>query len=430
MSLSNNRVRPVYISSGKRIPFTKSFGSYSGTSAADLLETALTALVGESSLQGQSVGDVATAYMMKSILDWNFGRDVVLSSGLNHETPAYDLARACGGGLEATWQLALKMRAGAIDSGIAMGVETNSDLTASFSRETSYKLLALNKAKTLGERLKILSTFGVGDFKPRFAGVVETRTGLSMGEHCEKMVKEWKIGRAEQDELSLASHKNAAAAWDSGFYDDLVVPMNGLKRDSFVRADTSLEKLAKLKPSFDFSGAGTLTAGNSSPLSDGAATVLLGTKEWLESRGLPVRAEFVDAEVAGLDYIKGEGLLMAPTKAVAKMLTRNGLGFSDIGLFEIHEAFAGQVLCTLKAWESDRYCRDVLGLEKALGPIPREKMNVKGGSVALGHPFSATGARIVATLAKMLSTEKSGTWGLISICTAGGMGVSALLRTP
>lgn len=430
MSLSNPRVRPVYVSLGKRIPFTKSFAQYANTSAKDLTETALKALVESGKLQGETVGDVATSFMMKSGLDWNFGRDVVLSSGLSKETPAYDLARACGGGLEASLQIALKIRAGMMDSGIAVGVETNSDLIASFSRETSYKLLALNKAKTLGERLRLLASFGPSDFKPRFTGVVEKRTGKSMGEHCEQMVKEWKIGRVEQDELSLLSHQRADAAWKSGFYDDLVVPMKGVTKDTFVRGDTTMEKLAKLKPAFDLSGAGTLTAGNSSPLTDGAATVLLGTKEWLDSKGLPARAEFVDAEIAGLDYIKGEGLLMAPAKAVARMLQRNGLSFADIGVFEIHEAFAGQVLCTLKAWESERYCRDVLGLDKALGSVPREKMNLKGGSVALGHPFGATGVRIVATLGKALAAEKSGTWGLISICTAGGMGVTALMRTP
>lgn len=422
--------KPVYVSVGKRIPFTKSFGAYAKYSAHELAESSLNALVESAKLQGVSIGDVATAFMMKSGLEWNFGRDVVLSSKLDPSTPAYDLARACGSGLDASMQIALKIKAGMMDSGIALGVETNSDLTASFSRRTSQKFLALNSARTMGERLKILAGFGPTDFKPHFPGGVEKRTGLSMGEHCEKMVKEWKIGRSEQDELSLASQKNAEAAWQSGFYEDLVVPQGSLKKDSFIRADTSLEKLAKLKPAFDRSEAGTLTAGNSSPLSDGSAAVLFGTKEWLTAKGLPLRAEFVDFEVAALDYVAGEGLLMAPVKAVPRLLARNGLGLKDIGLFEIHEAFAGQVLCTLKAWESDDYCRKSLGLPQALGKVPRERMNLKGGSVAIGHPFAATGERIVATLAKALSTEKSGTWGLISICTAGGMGVTALLRTP
>lgn len=425
-----SRERAVYVSLGKRIPFAKSFGAYEGVAAADLATTAISTLVDAANLKGQTLGDVACGFMMKSGLDWNFARDVVLSSGLGAETPAYDLARACGSGLEAAIHTALKIKFGMMESGIALGVETNSDLVASFSRETSHKLLALNKAASFGEKLKGLAGFGLKDFKPNFPGVVEKRTGLSMGEHCEKMVKEWKIGRPEQDELALASQKHAAAAWDAGFYDDLVVPFGKTKKDTFIRADTSLEKLAKLKPAFDFSGQGSLTAGNSSPLSDGAAAVLLGSKEWLESRNLPLRAEFVDAEIAGLDYVAGAGLLMAPTKAVGHMLKRNGLGFKDIGIFEIHEAFAGQVLCNLKAWESETYCKNVLGLDGALGSVPREKMNLKGGSVALGHPFGATGARIVATLAKSLSTEKSGTLGLISICTAGGMGVSALLRAP
>lgn len=425
-----DRNRPVYVSLGKRIPFAKSFGAYAGVDAHDLAGTALSALIDAARLRGQEVGDVACSFMMKSGLDWNFGRDVVQSAGLSPMTPAYDLARACGGGLEASLQIALKIKFGLMDSGIAMGVETNSDLIASFSRETSHKLLALNKAGSLGERLSLLAKFGLKDFKPHFAGATEKRTGLSMGEHCEKMVKEWGIGRVEQDEVALASQKHAAAAWESGFYDDLVVPFGKTAKDTFVRPDTSMEKLAKLKPAFDFSGQGTLTAGNSSPLSDGAATVLLGTREWLSARNLPIRAEFVDAEISGLDYVAGQGLLMAPAKAVANLLKRNGLGFKDIAQFEIHEAFAGQVLCTLKAWESAEYCRDVLGLDAPMGPVPRERMNLKGGSVALGHPFGATGARIVGTLAKSLSSEASGAWGLISICTAGGMGIAALLRSP
>jgi acetyl-CoA C-acetyltransferase len=423
--------RPVYVSVSKRVPFTKSFGAYSSASAHQLATRVLSALVDDAGLKGEVLGDVAAGFMMKGALDWNFGRDVVLESGLHRDTPSYDLARACGSSLEGSLQIALKIAAGMMESGIALGVETNSDLTASFSREMSHKLLDLNKAKSFAEKLKIIASIGLSDFKPYFAGAAEKRTGLSMGDHCELMVKEWEIGRAEQDELSLQSHQKAAAAYESGFYNDLVVEFAGLKKDSFVRPDTTMEKLAKLPPAFDRkSGKGTLTAGNSSPLSDGASSVLLGTAEFLKAHNLPLRAEFVDAEVAGLDYIKGEGLLMAPVKSVAKMLARQGLGFKDIGVFEIHEAFAGQVLCTLKAWESERYCREVLGLSAPLGPVPREKMNLKGGSVALGHPFGATGARIVGSLAKALSTEKSGTYGLISICTAGGMGVAALLRTP
>lgn len=422
------RDRAAYVSLGKRIPFTKSFGAYEGVAAQDLALGSMKALVETANLQGQTLGDVAAGFMMKSGLDWNFARDIVLSSGLGAETPGYDLGRACGSSLEATLQIALKIKFGMMDSGIAFGVETNSDLIASFSRDMSHKLLALNKARTMGEKVKGLLKFGPSDFKPYFPGATEKRTGLSMGEHCEKMVKEWQVGRHEQDEVALASQRHAAQAWDQGFYEDLVVPFGKLKKDTFVRPETTMEKLAALKPAFDRSDKGTLTAGNSSPLSDGSAAVLLGTKEWLEQRQLPVRAEFVDAEIAGLDYVAGAGLLMAPTKAVAHMLKRNGLGFADIGLFEIHEAFAGQVLCNLKAWESDTYCKNVLGLDRAMGPVPRDKMNLKGGSVALGHPFGATGARIVATLAKSLTSEKPGTYGLISICTAGGMGVSALLR--
>lgn len=409
----------------------KSFGAYAGIPAHDLLLASLEALVKEARLEKQTVGEVATGFMMKSDLDWNFGRDVVQSSSLAPETPAYDLGRACGSGLDATMQIAMKIATGMIDSGIAMGVETNSDLVASFSREMSHKLLAINKAKTTGDKIKNALKIGLSDFKPHFPGAVEKRTGLTMGEHCEKMVQEWKIDRASQDVLALESQKKAAAAYDSGFYKDLVIPFGKSEKDGFIRADTSLEKLAKLPPAFDFTGKGTLTAGNSSPLSDGSAAVLLGTKDYLSSKGLPVRAEFVDAEVAGVDYVSGkEGLLMAPAHAIPRLLDRNGLKFSDIGLFEIHEAFAGQVLCTLKAWESETYCRDVLKRAGVMGSIPREKMNVHGGSVAIGHPFAATGARIAGTLAKSLSTQPSGTYGIISICTAGGMGVTALLRAP
>ncbi|MBX2986955.1 MAG: acetyl-CoA C-acyltransferase [Bdellovibrionaceae bacterium] len=422
--------RPAYISVSKRIPFTKSFGSYAKNTSFELAEASLKALVRDAHLEGQAVGDVATGFMMRSGLDWNFGRDVVLGSGLHRETPAYDLARACGSGLEATLQIALKISAGMMDSGIALGLDTNSDLVASFSREMSQKLLTMSKAKNTADKIKAAFRIRPGDFSPRFVGVVEKRTGLSMGEHTEKMVQQWGIGRAEQDQLALESHQKAAAAQAAGFFDDLVVPFSGLKKDSFVRSDTSLEKLAKLSPAFDVTGKGTLTAGNSSPLSDGSAAVLLGSAEYLKSRNLPLRAEFIDAEMAGLDYIAGEGLLMAPAKAVAKLLKRNGLGFKDIAEFEIHEAFAGQVLCTLKAWESERYCRDVLKLDSPLGSVPREKMNVHGGSIAVGHPFGATGARIVGTLAKSLAARPSGSYGLISICTAGGMGVAALLRTP
>lgn len=424
-----NTKRPVYVSLSKRIPFVKSFGSYQGRAAGELAETALRELVAAASLKGEKVGDVAAAFMMKSGLDWNFGRDVVLGSELHPDTPSYDLARACGSGLEAANHIALKISAGQMDSGIALGVETNSDLIASFSRKTSHRLLALNSAKTLGQKLQLATGFGLKDFAPKFPGVVEKRTGMSMGQHCEKMVKEWAIPRDEQDKLALKSHQNAEAAYKSGFYDDLVVPFANIKKDSFIRGDTTLEKLAKLPPAFDTtSGLGTLTAGNSSPLSDGAAAVLLGSEDYLKRKNLPAHAEFVDAQVSGLDFVAGKGLLMAPAEAVARLLERNGLGFGDIDVFELHEAFAGQVLCTLKAWESEQYCREVLGLKGAQGPIPSEKINLKGGSLALGHPFAATGARIVGTLAKTLSTTKPGTWGLISICTAGGMGVAALMR--
>ncbi|HVK62670.1 MAG TPA: acetyl-CoA C-acetyltransferase, partial [Bdellovibrionales bacterium] len=335
--------------------------------------------------------------------------------------------RACGTSLETFNQLALKVAFGQIDSGIAGGVDTNSDVPVVFPRSMGWKLLDLRSAKTPIEKLKALAAFTPMDLKPILPGVIEPRTGMSMGDHCEVMVKEWKISRKEQDELALRSHKNAAAAYEAGFYRDLVFPFNGVEKDGFVRGDTTLEKLASLKPAFDKSGAGTLTAGNSTPLTDGAAGVLLSSEEWAKERGFEPLAYFVDCESAAIDFVAGEGLLMAPTIAVSRLLKRNGLQLQDFDFYEIHEAFAGQVVCTLRAWESDKYCRERLGRDKAMGSIDPSKMNVKGGSLATGHPFAATGARILATLAKTLKESGKGR-GLISICTAGGMGIAAIIE--
>lgn len=423
----NKALRPVVILGGQRIPFVRSFTSYGRTTNQDMLTTTVNALVEKHNLKGQLLGDVAFGAVMMNPADFNLSREVVLGTQLDPRTPAYNVQRACGTGLETTWQIALKIAAGEIESGIAGGTDTNTDLPVAVSRSTVAKIMDLRSAKTFIQKLRSLFSFRLKDLKPVFPAVVEPRTGKSMGEHCELMVQEWKISQAEQDQLAYESHQKAAKAYGEGFYDDLIVPFKGIKKDAFVRADTSLEKLAKLKPAFDFSGKGTLTAGNSTPLTDGASAVLLGSEDFAKQNNLPVLAYFVDAEVAAVDYVGGEGLLMAPTKAVSELLKRNGLSLQDFDYYEIHEAFAGQVLCTLKAWESEEFCKTKLGLSKALGSIDRSKMNVKGGSVALGHPFSATGGRIVASLAKILSQKGKGR-GLISICTAGGMGVAAIIE--
>jgi acetyl-CoA C-acetyltransferase len=336
--------------------------------------------------------------------------------------------RACGTSLETTWQIALKIHTGAIEMGIAGGVDSNSDLPIEVSNEMQSILMNLNKAKTLSDRIKALSHLSLKAIKPKYSSVKEPRTLLSMGEHCELMVKEWKIPREEQDKIALASHTNGSKAYESGFYNDLVHPYIGVKKDGTLRGDTTLEKLAKLKPAFDPKN-GSLTAGNSSPLTDGSACVLLGNDSAASKLGLKPLARLVDVQVAAVDFVAGAGLLMAPTKAVAALLTRNKLSFSDFDFFEIHEAFAGQVLCNLKAWESEDYSKKVLGLNAPLGVVDRAKLNVVGSSIAVGHPFAATGARIVGTLAKLLSSGGKKR-GLISICTAGGMGVAAVLESP
>lgn len=421
-------VRKVAVLGGKRIPFARSFSNYMGVSNQDLMVPALRALVETFGLEGETLGEVALGSVIKHSSDWNLAREATLSSGLSWNTPAYDIIQACGTSLEAAITVSNKIKLGQIEAGIAGGVDTNSDLPFTFSRRFNHIMLAANKEKTFGAKLKHFLQLRPNDLKPQMPGVVEPRTGLSMGQSCELMAKNWKVSREEQDELSLASHKNAAAAWENGFFNDLVIPFNGLKKDGNVRGDTSLERLAKLPLAFDRkSGEGTLTAGNSSALSDGAACVLLGSEEWAKQHGLKPLAYFTHSEVAGVEFKQAEGLLMAPAYAIPRMLNKAGLKLQDFDYYEIHEAFAAQVLCTLKAWESDSFCRDRLGLPGALGKIDRSKLNVNGGSVALGHPFAATGARIIASLAKALDKKGSGR-GLISICTGGGMGVTAILE--
>jgi acetyl-CoA C-acetyltransferase len=392
-----------------------------------MLTAAVESLVNRYQLSGKRVGDVSLGAVMASSIEWNLAREVVLGSSLDHHTPAFNVQRACGTSLETTNLLALKIAAGQIESGIAGGCDTNSDLPIMLQRRLSWKLIDINQAKSAAGRIAGFLRIRPKDLKPAYPGIVEPRTRLSMGQHTEKMVKEWKITRAEQDQLAYESHIKAARAYTEGFYKDLITPFKGVDHDTIVRSDTSMEKLAKLKPVFDKTASGTMTAGNSTALTDGASAVLLASEEFARENSLNVQAYFVDAEVAAVDFVHGAGLLMAPTFAVARLLKRNNLSLQDFDYYEIHEAFAGQVLCTLKAWESDDYCRNVLKIDRALGTLDRTKMNVKGGSVAIGHPFGATGTRIVATLAKLLSIKGSGR-GLISICTGGGMGVAAILE--
>lgn len=423
-------MKEVYVAGGARTPFVKSFGAYAGVTTQELQVAALQGLVEKFKLQGKVIGDVGLGAVISSSNNWNLGRECVLNTSLHPYTPGYTLQRACGTSLETSLQLALKIGAGQIESGIAAGVDTNSDIPVLFPRSFAQKVLGLQNSKTPMQQLQQAMKFGISDIKPQFPGVTEPQTGKSMGDHCEIMVKEWEISREEQDKLAYLSHKNGAQAYEEGFYNDLVIEYKGLRRDAILRGDTTLEKLSTLKPAFDKkSGKGTLTAGNSTPLTDGASATLLVSEQGAKDLNVPRLARFVDAEVAALDFVKGDGLLMAPTRAVGLMLKRNNLKLQDFDFYEIHEAFAGQVLCTLKAWESEKFCKMHMDLDKALGSIDRSKMNVKGGSVAIGHPFAATGARIVAGLAKMLNQAGPGKRGLISICTAGGMGVAAILES-
>ncbi len=420
-------MRKVVILAGRRTPFVKSMAQYQGASNQELLSAAIAGLVESKSLQGKCLGDVITGSVMNHPLDWNLAREVVLGSRLDPRTPGLNIQRACGTGLEAANLVALKIAAGQIDVGIAGGTDTNSDIPLIGERKLTHWLIKLQNARTVPEKLRVLTRFSPTLLKPQFPTVKEPRTGLSMGEHCELMVKEWGISREAQDELALASHQSAAQAYSAGFFDGMLVEFRGVKRDTITRADTTLEKLSKLRPAFDPSPAGSLTAGNSTPLTDGASAVLLASEDWARDQGLSPMAYFRDCEVSAVDIVAGAGLLMGPTVAVSRLLARNNLTLQDFDFYEIHEAFAGQVLCTLKAWEDPDYCRTVLHRERPLGSIDRSKMNVKGGSLALGHPFAATGGRIVASAAKMLQEKGQGRV-LISICTAGGMGVAAIIE--
>jgi acetyl-CoA C-acetyltransferase len=419
--------RRVAIVGGVRVPFARSYTAYATASNQDLLTVVFRGLVERYRLQGERLGDVAAGAVIKHSRDYNLVRESVLSCGLDPHTPGLDLQRACGTSLEAAIDIGNKIALGQIEAGIAGGTDSISDAPIAYPRSYQQLLLSSFRGRNAWQRVRPWFGLRPRHFRPVLPAVVEPRTGLSMGQSTELMAKRWQIARADQDQLAYDSHAKAARAWQEGFYQDLVVEYRGLTRDNNVRADTSPQKLAQLRPSFAEDG--TLTAGNSTPLTDGASAVLLASPEWAAERQLPVLAWLCYGKVWAVDFASGkEGLLMAPTYAVPAMLRDAGLTLQDFDYYEIHEAFAAQVLCTLKAWESADYCRDVLGLPGALGSIDRSRLNVKGGSVALGHPFAATGTRIVATLAKILAADANAKRGLISVCTAGGMGVTAIVE--
>ncbi|MFB9376777.1 acetyl-CoA C-acetyltransferase [Kineococcus gynurae] len=424
------RPRRAAVLAGNRTPFARSGRRYARASAQDLLTAALDGLVARTGLAGQPVGEVVAGAVLKHSRDLNLTREALLSTALDPRTPTYDVQQACATGLEAGVLVANKIALGQIDSGIAGGADSASDAPIAVDDDLRRVLLDLSHARSTGQRLRALSRLRPGQIRPSFPRNVEARTGLSMGEHAARTALEWGIGREEQDELALASHRNLAAAYDRGFFDDLLTPYLGLRRDDTLRPDTSLEKLAALPPVFGRGSAGTatMTAGNSTPLTDGAAAVLLGSHEWAAQHRLEVLADVVDAQTAAVDHARaGEGLLTAPVHAVPVLLQRNGLTLDDLDVVEIHEAFASTVLATLKAWESEEFCRDRLGLPGALGSVDRSRLNVAGSSLATGHPFAATGARLLASTAKLLA-ERGGGRALISVCAAGGQGIVVLLE--
>jgi len=427
--------RSAVIVGGNRIPFARTGGAYVKSSNQDMLTAALDGLIARFGLQDERIGEVAAGAVLKHSRDFNLTREAVLGSALSPETPAYDLQQACATGLETVLGLANKIKLGQIESAIAGGVDSASDAPIAVSEGMREILLDLNRAKTSVQKLKVLARIRPKDLAPDAPNTGEPRTGLSMGEHQALTTAQWNISREAQDELAFNSHRNLAAAYERGFFDDLITPYRGLNRDSNLRADTTLEKLSRLKPVFgkNLGSEATMTAGNSTPLTDGAATVLLATEEWADSRGLPKLATVLDGEAAAVDFVHGkDGLLMAPVFAVPRLLARHGLTLEDFDFFEIHEAFAGTVLSTLAAWEDEDFGRTRLGLDGALGKVDRTKLNINGSSLAAGHPFAATGGRIVASLAKMLhekgAVDGRPARGLISVCAAGGQGVVAILE--
>jgi len=423
----SDQLRRIAVIGGSRIPFCRSNTIYADKTNMDMLSAVIQGIVDRLGLDGEQLDEVVAGAVTTHSKDWNLAREALLSTSLSPLTPGITLQQACGTSLQSALMIGAKIASGQIECGIAAGTETTSDPPITFGRKFSQRLVKAGTARSFGQRLGAFKKFRPAELKPVLPANGEPRTGLSMGQHCERMAREWNISREEQDRLALESHQKAARAYDEGFFDNLINYWGGVSRDNNVRPVTSLEKLGSLRTVFSKSPGATLTAGNSTPLTDGAAAILLASEDWAKQKDLPVQAYITASRTSAVDFVHDEGLLMAPTVAVAEMLQRTGLSLQDFDFYEIHEAFAAQVLCTLAAWESEDYCTNRLGLESALGSIDRSKLNVTGSSLAVGHPFAATGARIVGTLAQILENTGSGR-GLVSICTAGGMGVAAILE--
>ena len=425
--LHDGRAIRVAVVGGARIPFCRANSIYTDVSNQEMMTATLAALVQKFDLKGQTLGDVALGAVIKHSSDWNLARECVIGSGLSLRTPGVDMQRACGTSIEACINIANKIALGQIEAGVAGGVDSLSDVPMVFADGFRSLLLASHRGKSMVQKMLPWFQLRPHHFAPQFPGVTEPRTNLSMGQSMEVTAKEFGIARDHQDQLALASHIKAAAAYDAGFYEDLIVPFHDVEEDNNIRRDTTFEKLQALKPVFDKSDTGTITAGNSTPLTDGAAAVLLASEHWARQKNLPIVAYLTFCKVAAVNFVSVEGLLMAPVYAVSEMLKEADLPLQNFDFYEIHEAFAAQTVATLMAWQSEKYCRERLGRKQPLGPIDLAKLNVKGGSIAIGHPFAATGARIVATMAKLLDEKGSGR-GLISVCTAGGMGVTAIMQ--
>jgi len=423
----SDTLRKIAVIGGSRIPFCRSNSIYSEKTNLDMLAASLQGLVDRFNLDGKQLDEVVAGAVTTHSKDWNLAREALLTTGVSPLTPGITLQQACGTSLQSALMIGAKIASGQIECGIAAGTDTTSDPPISFGRKFSQRLVKAGAARSAKQRLRAFKGFRPTELKPLLPANGEPRTGLSMGQHCERMAREWNIAREDQDRLAMESHQKAARAYDEGYFDELVTPWGGVSRDNNIRGDSKMEKLGSLRTVFSKSDDATLTAGNSTPLTDGAAAVLLASEEWAQANDLPIQAYITAGRTSAVDFVNDEGLLMAPTVAVSEMLQRTGLALQDFDYYEIHEAFAAQVLCTLTAWESGDYCKSRLGLDNALGPIDRSRMNVKGSSLAVGHPFAATGARIVGNLAQIIENSGSGR-GLISICTAGGMGVAAIME--
>jgi len=423
----NNQIRRIAVIGGSRIPFCRSNSIYSAKTNMDMLAASIQGLNDRFDLHGKQLDEVIAGAVTTHAKDWNLAREALQSTSLSPLTPGITLQQACGTSLQGALMIGAKIASGQIECGIAAGTDTTSDPPISFGRKFSQRLVKASTARTAKQRLKAFKGFSPGELKPVLPANGEPRTGLSMGAHCDRMARQWQAAREDQDRLAMESHHKANAAWNEGFFDELVIPWAGVSRDNNIRAESSMEKLASLRTVFGKGSEATMTAGNSTPLTDGAAAVLLASEDWAKENNLPVQAWLTAGRTSSVDYVNDEGLLMAPTVAVAEMLQMTGLSLQDFDFYEIHEAFAAQVVCTLAAWESEDYCKERLGLDKALGSIDRKKLNIKGSSLAVGHPFAATGARIIGTLGQILEQAGSGR-GLISVCTAGGMGVAAIME--